>query len=304
LRRFKYFSIFEQLMVNPDSNLNNIKQRNQDAEAAKQQVKDDDQSQSKCTNCGWGVSSTADICENCGEWQLPGKCNFCYAEIEEGQKFCGECGNPPTGIYCPSCGTLSHFDFCPKCNAGLTKQSNETIHMIANSVEFQHVMNAIINPTEYTQATKHYKNPEMDALQNYLAKFSEKKTKKKSSFTLNDKSSVKVEDNLKSVEETKENITAEEQKEADAKNKELLALKLLEDTRSKTFPNNQEARKFFGALKILLPQVIQKKIPKGWRCNAYFNLHENGPQECSATCAGGTWIYETKTETEINYTVI
>ena len=132
----------------------------------------------------------------------------------------------------------------------------------------------------------------------------EKKTKKKDMFSLNDSSGMNVQDNINSLEQSKQNITAEERQELARKQKESLALQLLEETRNKTFPNNQEARKFFGALKILLPQVIQKRNPTGWRCNAYYNLHAGGPQECSATCSGGTWIYETKTETALNYTVI
>jgi len=284
----------------------NEQQQSRDAQLANQQTANDDQGQHKCNNCGFGVSATADICENCGEWLLKGKCNFCYSEVEEGQRFCAECGNAPGGIKCTSCGTHSHFDFCPKCNTGLTKQANETIHMIANSVEFQQVINAIVHTdqrdVDYSDANR--QDPEIDALKNYLSKFTEKKTKKRDTFTLNDKSGAKVEDNIKLVEQTKQTVSAEEQKELDRQHKEKMALELLEDTRSKTFPNNQEARKFFGALKILLPQVIQKKVPKGWRCNAYFNLHAGGPQECSATCSGGTWIYETHTETALNYTVI
>ncbi len=292
-------------MANPDYNKIITKRKNLDAQAANQQGANDVQVQHKCRNCGHGISDTADICENCGEWQLKGKCNFCYSEVEEGQRFCSECGNPPTGIKCGSCGTFSHFDFCPKCSAALTKQANETIHTIANSAEFQKVVNAIVNPELNVDSyTDDNKNPEIDALKNYLAKFTEKKIKKKGTFSLDDTAKINVQDNLNSAEQVKQNLTAEEQKEVDTHYKEILALKLLEDTRSKTFPNNQEARKFFGALKVLLPQVIQKKIPKGWRCNAFFNLHAGGPQECSATCSGGIWIYESQAETELNYTVI
>jgi len=290
-------------MVNQDSNKLNTKQQNQDAQAANQRQADDNQSQHKCNNCGFGITPIADICENCGEWQLKGKCNFCYAEVEEGQRFCSECGNPPTGITCGFCGTLSHFDFCPKCNAGLTRQSTETVQMIANSVEFQNVVNALAESGDIDE-TGAPNEQGIDTLKNYLNKFTEKKTKKKSSFSLNDKPGANAEENLKSLEQTKKNISTEEQKELDRKHKESLAMKLLEDTRAKTFPNNQEARKFFGALKILLPQVIQKKNPKGWRCNAYYNLHTGGPQECSATCSGGTWIYEIISENGFNHTAI
>ena len=287
------------MMTNQENNRINSQEQSQNA----QQSASDNQSQHKCANCGWGTTPIADICENCGEWQLKGKCNFCYAEVEDGQRFCSECGNPPTGITCGFCGTLSHFDFCPKCNSGLTKQSTETIQLIANSVEFQNVVNALVN-TDSIDESGEINDQGIDTLKNYLSKFTEKKTKKKSSFSLNDKPDSSGSENLKSLQESKKNISTEQLKELEIKNKEVLAMKLLEDTRAKIFPNNQEARKFFGALKVLLPQVIQKKNPTGWRCNAFYNLHAGGPQECSATCSGGTWIYEIVTENGFNHTAI
>jgi len=264
---------------------------------------DDALTQRKCQNCGWGVSVTADICENCGEWQLKGKCNFCYADVEESQKFCAECGNPPEGITCHSCGKLSHFDFCPQCNAALTERAHETIELIANSVEFQNLIK--INESENFNTNEKIKQSdiELEKLKNYLSKFAEQKPKKKNPFAINDIPNGNIEKNLKAVEQSKQHIQTEEQKVVLQQQKEIQALKLLEDTRSKTFSSNQEARKFFGALKILLPTVIQKRIPLGWRCNAYDVVHDN-PQDCADPANGGTWLYETKTETTFKQTEI
>ncbi len=68
-------------------------------------------------------------------------------------------------------------------------------------------------------------------------------------------------------------------------------MKLLEEVRNKTFSNNQEARRFYGALKILLPKIIEKQVPAGWLCNAYGCTHTDGPQGCADPSMGGTWIY-------------
>ncbi|MGN0738765.1 MAG: zinc ribbon domain-containing protein [Treponema sp.] len=53
------------------------------------------------------------------------KCNKCGAEIEEGKKFCGECGAPaPQEKKCAKCGATidAGVKFCPECGAN---QSNE-----------------------------------------------------------------------------------------------------------------------------------------------------------------------------------
>jgi hypothetical protein len=284
-----------------NNNQNRIDQRiNQKQAESSEQYQFDDGAenivQRKCPNCGWGVTETADICENCGDWLLKGKCNFCYAEVEEGQKFCSECGNTPDGINCPSCGTLSHFDFCPKCNVSLTDQANETIDLIVNSDEFQNLIK--INESEIFNTNEKEKQSDIELknLESYLSKFTEQKHKKKNSFSLNDNSSVKIENLIANVEHSRQAIAKEEQRKIETQKAETLALKLLEDTRNKTFSSNQEARKYFGALKILLPKVVQRKIPTGWTCNAYSCTHTGGPQECADPSKGGTWSYTSITE--------
>jgi len=76
-----------------------------------------------CPNCSAIARPHADICEVCGEWLLNGQCMFCYAPVDVGETFCGECGNPAAGIICQKCGKLSHFDFCSTCNIPLSYQA-------------------------------------------------------------------------------------------------------------------------------------------------------------------------------------
>lgn len=239
----------------------------------------------KCLNCGWSISETADICENCGEWLLKGKCNFCYTDYESGQKFCSECGNPPEGIICSSCGTLSHFDFCPQCNIPLTEQAAEAIELLKKNSKYLDLKDSTIHESPAINQNLSKTNDQYDRLNNYLSRFSQSKTKKKKSFSLNDNPDKNIVDNLESLKQAREKLAEEERKQRD-----LEAKKLLDEIQSKTFSNNQEARRFFNALKIVLQ--TEEREPIGWRCNAYGVTHSVGPHECADPSKGGTWIYQ------------
>jgi hypothetical protein len=242
----------------------------------------------ECPKCGLGVANTADICEHCNHWLLKGKCSFCYADVEDGQKFCSECGNPPLGIICQSCNQISHFDFCSKCELPLTSQAEEILDDIKNSIEIQNLLKVTVENNSNSNEKNSHSNNEIKKLSDYLSISNNKK--KKNSFIINDKNKVNVEANLKNIEQSKNQIESENINIKLRQEIENQALKLLEDIRNKKFANNQEARRFFGALKIFLPELVKKRIPTGWKCNAYSAVHKN-PQECACPSAGGTWLY-------------
>lgn len=258
----------------------------------------------KCPNCGWNVSGTADICENCGEWLLKGQCNFCYAKIELGQKFCSECGNPPEGIICGTCGEISHFDFCAHCNIPLTQQAYETIELLKITVEFQSLLQVDDKSELKTDDNIHPDNSLENKFKDDIYKVPESKSPKTNFFTLNIRAKTSIENNIRSLEQSRHNISEEEHRISLQKQKERDAIKLLEEIRNKTFSSNQEARKFYGALKILLPRVIEKKNPVGWTCNAYDVTHSDGPQGCADPSRGGTWVYTISKETSFEATEI
>ncbi len=95
------------------------------------------QQASKCPKCNATARPRADICEVCGTWLLKGQCMFCYAQVEDGQTFCGECGNPAEGITCQRCGKLSIFDFCKTCGIPLSIQAREMVQETSQDPAFK-----------------------------------------------------------------------------------------------------------------------------------------------------------------------
>jgi len=243
-------------------------------------------SSKKCGNCGSTVQLLADICEKCGEWLLKGKCIFCYNEVAIGQKFCSECGNTPEGITCSRCGKISFFDFCKNCNIPLTDQALEMIENIKALPELQKLI-------EKEDCKTNLEQIELSKIKDYSTKC--EKNHKVKKFEIKNCKDIsgqvtKYKDMLASEEKRKidENKAIEESKKQDEE-----INKILEQIQQKSFANNQEARRFYGALKVFLP-VIEKKTYKkllGWKCNAYNCLHYDGPTGCAMPGLGGHWEY-------------
>ena len=235
----------------------------------------------RCPRCGAALLENADICEACGEWLLEGKCKFCYAPLEEGAKFCAECGNPVDGVECPQCHNISYFDFCKYCNIPLTEQAIQTIENLRNSKELRELIEALEHEQEPTSSSP--EQIELEKIKEYVQK-SEQPGIKRKTFTLFSKEETskldarihQIQQERKSQQERAKGVTPD----------------VLEKIQQKKFANNQEARRFSGALKVLLPTIIKKKVPRGWLCNVYNNLHPHGPQECAAPDGGGRWIYD------------
>jgi hypothetical protein len=68
----------------------------------------------------------------------------------------------------------------------------------------------------------------------------------------------------------------------------------MEKLQQRQFKTNQEARRFFGALKVLLPTIVRR--PVGWRCVAFDYVHPDGPQGCGDPSKGGEWIFEVESK--------
>ena len=105
----------------------------------------------------------------------------------------------------------------------------------------------------------------------------------------------KQEEEKRRVEEAAAKKAAEKaRKEAEERRKALEiqraiakadAEEALKQLQNKTFLNQQEARRFYNAVKTL------GISPDGWLCNTYGTLHTDGPNGCANPNGGGRWVY-------------
>lgn len=226
----------------------------------------------RCPNCGAKIiSPNADICEVCGEWLLKGKCKFCGADLEEGAKYCAECGNPVEGIICPKCGKLSYFDFCPNCGNPLTTEAQKAIKKVKNNPpregkKFSSNQEArryfmaqkYLMMNQQTETVREVKDNELKMMKLYLEKVEKEKKKKayKPLFSDKQKESIKSIDKIANKEIKHIEEERRKKKEAEKKRKE-------------------EAK---------------KRRPKGWLCNFSHTLHPGGPHQCADPSQGGHWV--------------
>lgn len=257
----------------------------------------DNNSTFTCRSCSHEISSNADICEHCGDWQLLGNCCFCYTPVKTGQKFCGSCGNPPEGIRCYQCGTHSYFSFCPRCDATLAKDAKPFLESIQQSDSFLILKDlsdkiAFDIQNERNNIVIEDIKPTYKHLNEYLNKDEEvfKPAPQQNSFIFKNK--IKdVSEELKKAEMLR--ISSSNTKNIIEEEKELR--QKISALQNKLFSDNQSARKYYTALKLVLPQlvVINEKRLVGWLCNLSNTIH-NGPSDCCEPNLGGTWIYEDK----------
>lgn len=225
----------------------------------------------RCPKCGAKIiSPNADICEVCGEWLLEGKCKFCYADLEEGVTFCAECGNPVAGIVCPQCGKLSYFDFCKYCNTPLTAMAQKMIEKVKNFPQEQvekfssnqearayFMAQKFLMVGVEIEVAKQDKTDEMVKLKEYIAKV-EKKEKK--AYTP---------------------LFSEKQREAIKAGGKIAANEIERQEEERRRQEEERRRR---------EEEERRKRPSGWLCNAFGNIHPDGPCDCADPSQGGHWV--------------
>jgi len=241
-----------------------------------------------CPSCKSKVTEDADICEGCGEWLLDHRCKFCYAELEENQKYCGECGNPSAGIVCQKCGETSFFDFCKECNVPLTDDAKSMVANLKSDPEYERIREFIEGDSseEVKVDEGSSSREELEILQNYLSKSEKRNVERKSAslFSEDHKKAIeemshKADDEIRRREAKKKRL--EEEKIQMMKKKMLEKREYYENTASKTFKNNQEARKFHD--------TIKPRGTRGWLCNFTSTIH-SCPAGCCEPWHGGYWL--------------
>ncbi len=243
----------------------------------------------RCPKCGATTLPGGDICEVCGAWLLTGQCCFCYAPLDADARFCPACGNPVDGVVCPGCHKQRIFDFCPECNIPLTRQALELLEDLRKDAEISRLIEALGETSPVSAAGQEGLADKRTAGQEVLEElkryYGERKSKAKASSSASLFGSADFEEAMQQVSKAQE---------SDAKLKESQALSLLKSVQKRTFNTNQEARRFFGALKVLLP--VMNKTLVGWLCNAYQCLHPEGPSACADPAPGGEWIFRVEYE--------
>jgi len=265
-----------------------------------------------CGQCKHPVSPTDDICENCGEWLLVGQCCFCYAPAEPNQKFCAECGNPPTGIVCHSCGTHSFFDYCPNCHESLTEQAAETLAFIQQSPEFQEVLQLHSHVQQLiekggSQAQIDTGLQQIEQRLNDWNAFNERvqqQRQQQRSTRRNPAGGSALSFDLNAAQINSQQLAAEQQyiaQQAAAAREQLLQTETDQMNRiaamqQKLFADHQSTRRYHESLKLLIPSLVPKtkKVKRitGWLCVWANYLHPEGPCDCGNPSLGGSWQYE------------
>jgi hypothetical protein len=282
----------------------------------------------KCPACQVATFRGGDLCEACGSWLLADQCRFCYAQIEEDQKFCGLCGNPPTGIRCDGCGQVRIFDYCPTCLLPLTEQARETTTHFLDDPLF-HGLVACLTDHGFKDTTENVASLQVDlaplqpeAHQQYLqlkayrealpALRSTPSRPVRRNLFPNDEAPagagldhliVQEQERLQRIEEERKRQEEErkrqeeERKRQEEERKRQLAQQIsqiMTKFSNRTFPTQQEARRFFMGMLASLPKELAGELEKyqsaGWRCNAYGVVHSGGPDRCADPSRGGTWV--------------
>lgn len=104
----------------------------------------------RCVRCGAELEDGVKFCEECGASVYDGgsRCTFCGAIMEPDEMFCSECGNPRGGIKCPNCGALAFRHFCGNCNTPITA---EAFRQIERARQDQRVKRVVLVAQEIEQ---------------------------------------------------------------------------------------------------------------------------------------------------------
>jgi len=260
-----------------------------------------------CPRCGAKVPPDADICEVCGAWLLEGKCKFCNADLEEGAKYCPECGNPVAGIVCPNCGTLSYFDFCPHCNTPLTENAKKMLEEIKNDPQkkkfydaFRDYEQGLISSEKANEILRKTKDMKFSSNQEARRFFMALRSPEivegiKEEKTMDEKEELsRMKAYVEKVDKKGEKkriftpLFSEKQRER-IKEMAKMADKEIKRQEEEKRRKEEEERRRKEEEERRRKEEERRRKPKGWICNKYGVLHPS-PASCCCPEEGGYWV--------------
>jgi hypothetical protein len=182
--------------------------------------------------------------------------------MDEDDLFCGECGNPRSGITCPMCGTLNFRSFCRKCHHALNEMSQAEMEKAKADPLFV----------------------EMVELGEQLAEMEEELTAPPAPAPQ------PAEPRRSKLQITLPKVSQEELEEEYHERVEDMQ-DLLHKLRPDEEQKPQMQRNYYSARKLPMMKYTVTKVPVRWICNLCHAEH-NDPSECAQPELGGEWIYE------------
>ena len=276
----------------------------------------------QCPKCDAPASSSADICQICGTWLLEGQCKFCYAEIPEEALFCPECGKPKDGINCPHCGKLSIFDFCSSCGKPVTEEAVAELQRAQDEIENQ-ISSGTLETTIQEERNKTFSsnqearrwynacaiaqtagveaelakletfinsNPEPEKIEDeVLVPPAPQPQKRKTLFSDEQLASIRK-TGIAVDEVSRQRIEAERIAEEKRLEEERIAEEKRKAEEAERKRKEEERQRQIKEAQARKEELERQLRNRAWRCNAYGNVHPDGPNGCADPSRGGHYV--------------